>query len=205
MMRIALFADVHANLAALQACLRHAGTRNVDRYAFLGDFVDYGAQPGAVVDVIAGYAANGAIVVRGNHDTMPESTLTAQQMSFLQSLPLCVREGDMCFVHSSARAPESWEYIETTAAARETIDAAGTTYTFAGHVHDQVLYFKTLAGKTAPFRPISGSPVPLPPHRGWLAIVGSVGQSRDENPAAAYAIFDDAAEEMTFYRVPFAL
>ena len=204
-MKIALLADIHANLGALRACLRHAEERAVDRYAFLGDLVDYGAEPGPVIDVIAQYAAAGAIVVRGNHDTMPETILTPMQREFLQSLPLCVRDGDLCFVHSSARAPESWEYIQTAAAARETIDAAQTTYTFAGHVHDQVLYFKTLAGKTAPFRPISGSAVPLPSHRGWLAIVGSVGQSRDDDPAAAYAIFDDAAEEMTFYRVPYAL
>lgn len=206
-MKIALLADVHANLDALEACLRHAGEHGAERFAFLGDLVGYGAEPGSVTDVIARYAAQGAIVVRGNHDTSPDdwtaSMLTAQQRAFLASLPLGLRDGDMSFVHSSARAPESWEYIETASAARETIDAANTTYTFAGHVHDQVLYFKTLAGKTAPFRPLSGRAVPVPPHRGWLAIVGSCGQPRDRNPAAAYAIFDESAEEMTFYRVPY--
>ena len=85
----------------------------------------------------------------------------------------------------------------------DSIDAANTTYTFSGHVHDQVLYFRTLAGKTAPFRPLSGSAVPVPSHRRWLGLVGSVGQPRDRNPAAAYALFDSASEEMTFFRVPY--
>jgi diadenosine tetraphosphatase ApaH/serine/threonine PP2A family protein phosphatase len=66
-----------------------------------------------------------------------------------------------------------------------------------------MLYFLTQVGKIASFTPISGSPVPIPSHRRWLAIAGSVGQSRDRNPAAAYAIFDSAAEQITFYRVPY--
>ena len=106
-------------------------------------------------------------------------------------------------MHSSADRPERWVYVETNGAARQSIEAANAVYTFAGHVHDQVLYFHTPTGKTAPFRPVSGSVVPVPPHRRWHAIVGSVGQPRDGNPAAAYAIFDSVKEEMTFFRVPY--
>jgi hypothetical protein len=68
-------------------------------------------------------------------------------------------------VHSSAEVPERWEYIEGNTAARHSIEAAGTTYVFSGHVHDQVLYFMSQAGKIAPFHPISGSAVPVPSHR----------------------------------------
>jgi predicted phosphodiesterase len=206
-MLLALLSDVHGNLDALEACLRHAREHGAERYAFLGDYVGYGAEPGAVTDVIAHHAASGAIVVRGNHDAAPDewtrTMLSPAQKEFLASLPMCVRNGETCFVHSSAATPEAWEYVETSAAARESIDAATTTYTFSGHLHDQVLYFRTLAGKTAPFRPVSGSVVPVPSHRGWLALVGSVGQPRDGNPAAAYAVFDEDAEEMTFYRVAY--
>jgi diadenosine tetraphosphatase ApaH/serine/threonine PP2A family protein phosphatase len=219
--RIALLSDVHANLDALTACLQHARERAVGQYAFLGDLVGYGAEPGAVVDVVAGLVAGGAIAVRGNHDAAIAETsaafeddaresiawtraaLTGPQKEFLSALPLSVRRDDLCFVHSSAVDPQAWRYIETAADARESIDASGAIYTFSGHVHDQVLYFRTLAGKTAPFRPTSGSAVPVPSHRGWLAIVGSVGQPRDHNAAAAYAVFDSEAEEITFYRVPY--
>ena len=71
-MIVALLADVHSNLEALRACLRHAADRRVDRYAFLGDFVGYGADPGAVVDTVAEYASRGAIVVKGNHEAAIE-------------------------------------------------------------------------------------------------------------------------------------
>ena len=220
-MIIALLADVHSNLEALQACLRHAADRGVDRYAFLGDLVGYGADPGPVSDTIADFASRGAIVVKGNHDAAIEpgtrelndiahqsiewtrNALTVQQKQFLASLPLSIRDGSICFVHASAVAPDKWEYIESNSAARRSIEAAATSYVFSGHVHDQMLYFLTPVGKIAPFRPISGSAVPVPSHRRWLAIAGSVGQPRDGNPAAAYATFDDAAEQITFYRVPY--
>lgn len=220
-MIIALLADLHGNLEALEACLRHAADRGVGRHAFLGDLVGYGADPGPVTDIVAAFASSGAIVVKGNHDAAIEQgarelnelaresiawtrqALTVQQKQFLASLPLSIRDGSICFVHASAAAPEAWEYIGDNHAARTSIEAAGTSYVFSGHVHDQMLYFLTTVGKIAPFRPISGSAVPVPSHRRWLAIAGSVGQPRDGNRAAAYAVFDDVAEQITFYRVPY--
>src|ERR1043165_2293940 len=62
----ALFADIHSNLTALEACLRHARQRGAERFVFLGDLVGYGPDPAEVLDVIT--ALNGAIVVKGNHD-----------------------------------------------------------------------------------------------------------------------------------------
>jgi diadenosine tetraphosphatase ApaH/serine/threonine PP2A family protein phosphatase len=217
----ALFADVHSNLAALDACLRHAREQGAQQFAFLGDLVGYGPDPGAVIDSVRSVPES--IVVKGNHDDAIENepktrdlndaaydviawtrnALNSEQRGFLSSLPLVVRKDDVCYVHSSANQPARWEYIGTNTAARESMDAAATSYVFSGHVHEQVLYFKTQSGKTAPFRPISGSPVPVPPHRNWLAIVGSVGQPRDGNPAAAYAMFDSGSEVMTFFRIPY--
>ena len=220
-MIIALLSDVHGNLEALKACLTHASERGVGRYAFLGDLVGYGADPQAVVDTVARYASAGAIVVKGNHDEAVEKTprymndslraviewtrrtLSSEGKAFLSSLPLCVREEQMCFVHASAAFPARWDYIDSPAAAQRSIDAAQTTYTFSGHVHDQELYAQVGHGKTIVFRPVQGSPVPVGRHRRWLAIVGSVGQPRDNNPAAAYAQFDTETERITFRRVPY--
>ena len=67
-MRIALISDIHSNLEALQACLRHTQKQGVDRYAVLGDLVGYGADPIAVVERIASLRDAGAIVLMGNHD-----------------------------------------------------------------------------------------------------------------------------------------
>jgi diadenosine tetraphosphatase ApaH/serine/threonine PP2A family protein phosphatase len=219
---IALLSDLHANLEALHACLRHATERGAERFAFLGDLVGYGADPAAVIDIVADHAARGAVVVQGNHDAAvanggagglndaaaeslewTRNALSPSRRAFLASLPLIVRENDLCFVHSTADAPERWAYMETNGAARQSIEAAGTIYTFGGHVHQQVLYFHTRTGKVAPFLPTAASPIPVPSHRRWHAIVGSVGQPRDGNPAAAYAIFDSEAEQMTFFRVAY--
>jgi diadenosine tetraphosphatase ApaH/serine/threonine PP2A family protein phosphatase len=218
---LALLADLHANIEALSACLRHAGERGAERFAFLGDLVGYGADPAAVVEVVADHAARGAIVVQGNHDAAVRNgagglndvasealewtrgALSPEHRHFLASLPLIVREDEVCFVHATAYAPERWAYIETNGAARQSIEAAATTYTFGGHVHQQVLYFHTRVGKVAPFLPTAASPIPVPSHRRWHAIVGSVGQPRDGNPAAAYALFNSVSEEMTFFRVAY--
>jgi diadenosine tetraphosphatase ApaH/serine/threonine PP2A family protein phosphatase len=218
---IALFSDIHSNIEALEACLRHAREAGAARQVFLGDLVGYGASPQQVVDVIAAYAADGAIVVKGNHDeavagdtgNMNDSArdamdwtrgaLSAAARAYLAGLPLIVREDNMCFVHASADAPAEWHYVDQASAARASIYAADSIYTFSGHVHDQALYFETAVGKVGAFRPVSGSAVPVGGHRRWLAIVGSVGQPRDRNPAAAYALFDTVEAQITFHRVPY--
>jgi diadenosine tetraphosphatase ApaH/serine/threonine PP2A family protein phosphatase len=218
---IALLADVHSNLEALDACLKHAAESGAGRYAFLGDFVGYGADPAEVVATISRRVAEGAVAVKGNHDDaiekragyMNESTkesiewtraaLPAVHKAFLAALPLIVHEGPMCFVHASAQTPTRWDYVDTPAAARRSADAAQSTYTFSGHVHDQALYFEGSQGKWSAFAPIPGSPVPIRAHRRWLAIAGSVGQPRDGKPAAAYALFDTDREEITFHRIAY--
>jgi diadenosine tetraphosphatase ApaH/serine/threonine PP2A family protein phosphatase len=216
---IALMSDIHANLEALEACMSHARDRGVDRYAFLGDFVGYGADPGGVVDIVARCAAQGAVVLKGNHDQAIEksagyfneaaqaaldwarTTLTGAQKSFLASLPLISRDRDICFVHASAASPERWTYIDSSSAAKRCVEAADATYTFCGHVHDQLTYFESSGGRMSEFRPSAGVPIPMRSTRRWVTIVGSVGQPRDRNPAAAYTLFDLETTQATFCRV----
>lgn len=220
-MRIALLSDIHANLEALTACIAHARDHGAARFAFLGDFVGYGADAQAVVAIVAQHVAEGAVAVKGNHDEAVEDsssyfngaaraaidwareTLTAEQRRFLATLPLVVREADICFVHASAASPSRWEYIDSPGEARHCIDATDANYTFCGHLHEQLLYFEAGEGKVREFRPVPGTPIPVRGHRRWLAIVGTVGQPRDRNPAAAYTLFDIERREMTFFRVAY--
>lgn len=220
-MIIALLSDIHANLEALDTCLKHAQANGAMRYVFLGDLVGYGSDAQATVDVIARHAAAGAVVIKGNHDEAVEkragymnesaqqaidwarNTLTNNSKSFLAGLPLCIREEKLCFVHASAAFPERWDYIDSSAAARKSIEAAERAHTFSGHVHDQMLYFQTGVGKIGSFKPVPGTPILARSHHRWLALVGSVGQPRDRNPAAAYALFDTDREQITFYRIPY--
>ena len=220
-MRVALLSDIHANLEALDACLAHAQAHDIDTHALLGDFVGYGADAVAVVDVVMQLAAAGGIALKGNHDAavahidsyfsadarasleLARKSLRDEQQQFLAQLPLTATRGTATFVHASAANPARWDYVDSPSAALRCAQAAGTTYTFCGHVHDQQLYFGVSGGRMSAFTPVSGVPVPMRGVRSWLAIVGSVGQPRDRNPAAAYAIFDDAKREITFFRVPY--
>jgi diadenosine tetraphosphatase ApaH/serine/threonine PP2A family protein phosphatase len=218
---IALLSDIHANLEALQACLGHARDRGVERYAFLGDFVGYGADAVGVVEIVERYAAEGAIVLRGNHDqalakaagyfndaaraslAWARETLDPARQRFLAELPLMHRDAEICYVHASAANPDRWDYVDSPAAAKRCADAAQSSYTFCGHVHDQVLFFEGANGRMKAFRPLAGTPIPVRGHRRWVAIVGSVGQPRDRNPAASYTLFDSALRQITFFRVAY--
>src|SRR5206468_10658387 len=147
---LALFADIHSNLEALRACLEHARSRGATRHVFLGDLVGYGADPKAVLEVVRNHAAAGALVVQGNHDAAVAGSsagltedardtvlwtrelLSKEEIAWLRSLPLCIREEQTCFVHASAASPERWEYVEHPPAAKRSADAAGSIWTFGG-------------------------------------------------------------------------
>jgi diadenosine tetraphosphatase ApaH/serine/threonine PP2A family protein phosphatase len=227
-MRIAILTDIHANREALAACLTHAEQRAAGRYAFLGDFVGYGADPGWVVDTVMAHVAGGAWAVLGNHDTAvahaprlqmrPElqqmiawtrARLDAQQLGFLAALPLTAEDGHCLFVHANAWAPSDWGYIEGIMEAGRSLRATQRRYTFCGHMHEPMLYhmathIRTVQmGQVGAFEPAPGSPIPLMPQRRWLVIPGAVGQPRDGNPAACYAMFDDETLELTYHRVPY--
>jgi diadenosine tetraphosphatase ApaH/serine/threonine PP2A family protein phosphatase len=220
-MALALLSDVHANFEALDACLRHAHESGARKYAFLGDLAGYGADPEAVVATVRRHVENGAIAVRGNHDEAilrssgymndmardaiewQRENLSVEAKSFLEGLPLCVRSEGICFVHASAATPERWDYVDSPSEAERSAEAAQTPYTFSGHVHVQELYFGAARGPMNLFRPVPGIAIPVPRHRRWLALVGSVGQPRDGNPSAAYALFDEAACRLTFHRVAY--
>jgi len=220
-MKIALLSDIHGNLQALQSCLDDARTQGAARFVFLGDFVGYGADPHGVIAVIEEYVARGAIALRGNHDEatygktsyMNEMAMAAidytkqvlapAQILFLRNLPMIAHEGSCCFVHASAAAPEKYPYIDSPTAALRCADASNAAHTFCGHVHEQRLYFAAQGSHMKLFQPTPGVAVPVPAHRRWVALVGSVGQPRDRNPKAAYAIFDSGRMTITFCRVAY--
>jgi diadenosine tetraphosphatase ApaH/serine/threonine PP2A family protein phosphatase len=223
-MKLALLADVHANLEALNACLAHAREGGADAYAFLGDLVGYGADPVAVLEIVEEHAARGAIVVLGNHDAAaigggaPDTMNSAaeeairwtrerlgpRERAFLASLPLTARRDDMLFVHASAQAPDAWIYVTDPLRAAHALDcASGARWVFCGHVHEPVLYYTGAADRPVAFRPVPGVAIPVPARRRWLAVVGSAGQPRDGNTAACYAVMDVDGETLTWHRVPY--
>jgi diadenosine tetraphosphatase ApaH/serine/threonine PP2A family protein phosphatase len=223
-MKIALLADIHSNLEALTACLAHARSQGADSHAFLGDLVGYGADPVAVLDLVEKEAQGGALVVRGNHDDAALSSAADEGMNaaakkaaawtravlapghreFLASLPFQARQGKLYIVHGSAAAPEKHVYVtDARAASASLAHAGGAPWVACGHVHEPALYFTVSGSRPLPFKPVPGVAIPVPERRQWLAIVGSVGQPRDGNTAACYAMLDVERSVMTFHRVPY--
>lgn len=221
-MKTAIITDLHANREAVQAVLDHARGQRVDRHAFLGDFVGYGADPVWVLDRVREHVALGAVAVQGNHDaavargsspTMrPEARyvidwtrarLDAAQLDFLASLPLTHEQGEVLYVHANAYQPVAWDYVQGRGEAVRSLHATRQRITFCGHVHEPRLYHLSLVGKAGEFVPVAGEPIPLLPSRRWLVIPGAAGQPRDGNPAACYAIYDDQSLQLTYWRVPY--
>jgi len=223
-MKIALLADIHSNLEALTSCLQHARTQGAEAHAFLGDLVGYGADPRAVLDVVAEHASRGALVVRGNHDdaaldeaggegmnlaakkaaAWTREVLQPEHRAFLSGLPFEARLGGLYVVHGSAAAPAQHVYVTDARAASASLGrSGGASWVACGHVHEPALYFTTGGMRPVPFRPVPGVPIPVPTHRQWLLIAGSAGQPRDGNTAACYAMLDVERTTLTFHRVPY--
>lgn len=220
-MLTALLTDIHGNREAFEACLAHASRRPIDRFVFLGDYVGYGADPGFVVDTVAEFVARGAIALLGNHDSAAIGTpermndeaalaiawtrtqLTSEQIEFLGGRPLSAEDGDQLFVHASAADAVRWDYIIDAEAAARCFTATRAERSFCGHTHVPALFHLSPTGKVAGFEPVADVATPLTRARRWIAVIGSVGQPRDRNPAACYALFDDTTAELTYVRVPY--
>ena len=220
-MRLAIFADIHANRQAFSACLDAARVRGAERIVLLGDYVGYGADPEWCVDTAMALVADGAVAVMGNHDNAvntPSETmnveaqaaiewtrgrLDAGQRRFLADLPLTQTDEDRLYVHSEASQPARWRYVKDNADAARSLAATPVPVSFCGHIHQPALYSMSTVGKMTQFIPAADVAVQLLPGRHWLAVLGSVGQPRDGNPAAAFAIYDTDKREITYCRAPY--
>ena len=214
-MRIAVISDVHANLHALDAVLAHVGS--VDAIWHLGDIVGYGPEPDAVVDRLS---AAGAIGVRGNHDLAAcggdeidwfnkdaraamewtRGAISPSTVAWLAALPERRVEGEFTMVHGSPLDP-TWEYVTTTAAARDNLAAIATTHGLNGHTHVPIAFSQD-GGRMGRMAPRPDDEVGLDGHR-LLLNPGSVGQPRDGDPRSSYLILDLAARRATWGRVAY--
>lgn len=224
-MKLALLSDLHANERALRACLAHAREAGAQQFAVLGDLVGYGAEPAAVVDEVMALARQGAVVLRGNHDqaavappaevrnlegagaAWTHGQLSPAQRDWLAALPLTARLESSLLVHASAHEPARWDYVDNPRSAGLCLQAAealqGVAQVFCGHVHEQRMYYRGRGRDPMAFDPVTAAPARVPASRIWLATVGSVGQPRDGDPRAMYALFDTAQSRLVFHRVPY--
>lgn len=216
--------DLHGNLEAFEACIADADRQDVGRRALLGDLVGYGADPVAVTERALSWLGSRGIAVRGNHDAAAagddavlegmsvdaagairwtRGVIDAATRAALSELPLTVRDHGALFVHAGARRPAAWDYVTTASEAERALRAVEDRVVLSGHVHATTLWQMHDQRPPVPFTPAAGAAVPLLSSRRWLAVIGAVGQPRDGDPRAAYAIFDSVAATLTIRRVPY--
>ena len=217
-MKVLVISDVHANLVALEAVLAHAGS--IDALWNLGDTVGYGPRPCECLDAIIDRGVNPVLV--GNHDLASLGALdlsdfnpvaraaaewTASQLSerhraYLAALPATTVAHDYTLAHGSPRSP-IWEYITDAVGASENFDHFDTKVCFIGHTH-LAMYATLPEGQmVAEVRRLrDGETVDLTSSR-FIVNPGSVGQPRDRDPRAAYAILDTDRFTLSAHRVKY--
>ncbi|MDK2982109.1 MAG: hypothetical protein PWQ55_2456 [Chloroflexota bacterium] len=201
-MRILVFSDIHSNLTALEAVLAAAG--NVDAYWCLGDLVGYGPDANECIAVVRDLP--NLVCVRGNHDaatlgevdqntfnheaslaiTWTKRILNAESQEFLLSLPERLQIDDITLVHGSPRNPV-WDYIMDYMTAARMFQFFDTRICLVGHTHVPAIWKEndvdTPHGMVQDYQKtkILTKTILNP---------GSVGQPRDHDPRASFAIFD---------------
>ena len=206
-MRVLIISDIHANLTALEAVIAAAG--KIDAVWCLGDLVGYGPDPNECINLIR--TLPNLICLVGNHDAAAigsldlaafnrdaslsarwmQTTLSASNLQFLHNLPEKVIVEQITLTHGSPRQPV-WEYILDQHAAEHNFKAFDTNYCLVGHSHLPLMFQRDPQASYA--NPVAlrwGEPNLLSPR--MIVNPGSVGQPRDMDPRAAYAILDTDA------------
>jgi predicted phosphodiesterase len=225
-LRFLVISDIHANLEALEACLDAAPEH--DQVYNLGDIVGYGADPNGVTERSR---ALGSIFVRGNHDKAcsglsnlddfnpiaglaalwTRQSLSPDHLDFLRGLP----QGPLApidnvqLVHGSPRDED--EYVLVASEAYFLLSQAEVPLILFGHTHIQRCFLldsgsgqgKSLVPAHKSARGRQSVKLELKARTKYMVNPGSVGQPRDNDPRAAFLLYDNDENSITFYRVPY--
>lgn len=215
-MRLAVIADIHANLHALEAVLADARENSCDEFLCLGDVVGYNANPSECLEIVR--SLPGACVL-GNHDqatasddmmegmspnaaasiAWTRSRLDAGQREWLGSLRPQRQIRRITLVHATLDSPLSWGYVRTAADAAMSFTCQRTPVCFIGHTHVPGAFGESMG----PVLLTEGEGISLPESTKMLLNPGSVGQSRDGDPRASYMIHDEESSGLWLRRVAY--
>lgn len=204
-MKYVIFGDIHGNLEALDAVLEKCEQEKPDKYLCTGDIVGYGANPSECLKKVL---ALKPLIVAGNHDfaaagilnsdffnsyayqaiEWTRNHLSAKELEFLGRLRLVHQVDNITLVHASLYSPELFEYIQTNYDVQLGFSNLEKKICFVGHSHvpiSFVLQRGSFSFSNEPYLPVTAE-IKV------IANIGSVGQPRDDNPAASYSVYDDA-------------
>jgi predicted phosphodiesterase len=201
-MKFAIIADIHANLEAFQVVLEDCKKQQVTHYACLGDVVGYNANPKECLDIVR---TMNIPCVKGNHDEYCSSTehlegfnpaaaeavnwtrkqLTEDDRQWLRDLKYTRMVTNFTIVHATLDGPQRWGYVFDKLAAAASLTYQNTSVCFFGHTHVPVAFMKDSVVRGGTY-----SKFKTEPGKKYFVNVGAVGQPRDNNPKAAYVVYD---------------
>ena len=216
-MRYGLIADIHGNLEALKAVLSDLKKERIDSYLCLGDIIGYGANPKECIDIVR--QLDPKALIAGNHewgvlgslgiDYFSESARVAvlwakdvlgdHEKSYLESFKLSCTEKNMTLVHGSLEEPGKFYYIFDSDDADKTLKLQKTQLCFVGHSHVPGIFYSD--GSTA--KGVNGSEICVEADKRYVINIGSIGQPRDGDPRASFAVYDDASGMVEIKRAPY--
>ncbi len=219
-MRYLIISDIHANLAALNAVVADAGS--FDQVWCLGDLTGYGPDPNECIERLHEFPLT---TLAGNHDwavlgrldlndfnrdartacLWTRQRLTPQNREFLESLPVMKEEAGYTLVHASPSEPIE-EYVLDTLTAEYNFNKFNTAICLLGHSHWPSAFMQpeNSRGTCVQVRPTYRVPFKFNGGR-WMVNPGSVGQPRDGNPDAAYALLDSKEGQWEYRRVAYPI
>jgi diadenosine tetraphosphatase ApaH/serine/threonine PP2A family protein phosphatase len=218
-MKYAIILDIHGNLEALHSVLSDIDKKNIDEILCLGDVVGYGPNPNECVDIIREKAR---ITLAGNHDYAPlgkidltyfnpwaknaidwtENRLTQASKEFLLNLPLKQEMNGFTIVHATPQNPHEWYYITSLEEAIINFPEFEGQVCFVGHSHVPLVVALDEEGE---YRVVRSNPLKFSENERYIINVGSVGQPRDLDPRAAYALFDSREKVYELLRIEYDL
>lgn len=213
-MRYAIFSDVHANLEAFQAVLSAYQKENIDYYFCLGDIVGYGTDYSECIRLIKELKA---VSIAGNHEwgvcgklplesftplakeavVWTSKRLNPGELVFLGSLPLVYSLEDFVLVHSSLETPEEFYYLNNYDEAYNTFNLLKKSACFIGHTHKPGIFVEE--NSLLSFR--KAGTLQFEENKRYIINVGSVGQSRDGDWRASFAVYDSSSKIVEIKRI----
>ncbi|OHB78005.1 MAG: hypothetical protein A2Z34_00865 [Planctomycetes bacterium RBG_16_59_8] len=214
-MKYGILGDIHGNIEALEAVLEAMEKEGCRKYISVGDLVGYGASPHECIKRVRDL---NTVVVAGNHDLAAidrlnidffntfakesaiwtRNTLTEEEKEFIAGLKLVEHVDNFTVVHSTLYSPELFEYIQTSYDAHISFELQERPLVFVGHSHIPVNFIRR---RTVSFN--MDPQVKVDPACKTMVNVGSIGQPRDENPAAVCAIYDSVEQIVRISRVKY--
>ena len=201
-MKFAIIADIHANLEAFQVVLEDIKQQKCTHYACLGDVVGYNANPKECLDIVR---KMNIPVVKGNHDEycstdgplgwvqprrrrggeLDAQAVVAGGRQWLRDLKYVRMVTNFTIVHATLDGPQRWGYVFDKLAAAASFTYQNTGICFFGHTHVPVAFIRDNMVRGGTY-----SKFKVEPGKKYFVNVGAIGQPRDNNPKAAYVVYD---------------